>query len=171
MPQSKKDLRAKQQKKNVAAGIGDKDGKIASNIKVGYFEINLFVIPSIFSFPNLCRLIKWWPIVPFASSPSGWSRRTNRPRFTWTVSTLARHSKSVSQVSPLAKWGSSTLRTVLTVFWHVLYSTDAYYVLYSTVVQYCLWHCVFSVKLTRFFSFSSKSIFNLDLTMSWLWNK
>ena len=34
MPQSKKDLRAAKQKQNVAKGIGDKDGKIASNIKV-----------------------------------------------------------------------------------------------------------------------------------------
>ena len=34
MPQSKKDLRTAKQKQNVAAGIGDKDGKIASNNKV-----------------------------------------------------------------------------------------------------------------------------------------
>jgi len=40
MPQSKKDLRAKQQKKNVAAGIGDKDGKIASNIKADQVMAN-----------------------------------------------------------------------------------------------------------------------------------
>ena len=34
MPQSKKDLRTAKQKQNVAKGIGDKDGKIPSNIKV-----------------------------------------------------------------------------------------------------------------------------------------
>ena len=34
MPQSKKDLRTANQKKNVAAGIGDAKGKIASNPKV-----------------------------------------------------------------------------------------------------------------------------------------
>ena len=39
MPQSKKDLRNTKQKQNVAAGIGDKDGKIASNNKV--LNVNL----------------------------------------------------------------------------------------------------------------------------------
>ena len=34
MPASKKDLKKLQQKKNVAAGIGDKDGKLPSNNKV-----------------------------------------------------------------------------------------------------------------------------------------
>jgi len=34
MPASKKDLRANKQKKNVAAGIGDEKGRIASNNKV-----------------------------------------------------------------------------------------------------------------------------------------
>ena len=35
MPASKKDLKKLQQKKNVAAGIGDAQGRIASNNKVG----------------------------------------------------------------------------------------------------------------------------------------
>ena len=34
MPASKKDIKKLKQKANVAAGIGDKDGKIASNVKV-----------------------------------------------------------------------------------------------------------------------------------------
>jgi len=33
MPASKKDLRAQKQKKNIAAGIGDEHGRIASNQK------------------------------------------------------------------------------------------------------------------------------------------
>jgi len=33
MPASKKDIKKLKQKANVAAGIGDKDGKIASNVK------------------------------------------------------------------------------------------------------------------------------------------
>jgi ribosomal protein L34E len=33
MPASKKDLRAQKQKKNVAAGIGDEKGRIASHVK------------------------------------------------------------------------------------------------------------------------------------------
>ena len=36
MPASKKDLKKLQQKKNVAAGIGDAQGRIASNNKVGF---------------------------------------------------------------------------------------------------------------------------------------
>ena len=36
MPASKKDLKKQQQKKNVAAGIGDEKGRLPSNNKVLY---------------------------------------------------------------------------------------------------------------------------------------
>ena len=38
MPASKKDLKKAQQKKNVAAGIGDEKGRVASRTKVWIFQ-------------------------------------------------------------------------------------------------------------------------------------
>jgi hypothetical protein len=53
MPASKKDLKKNQQKKNVAAGIGDEKGRLPSQNKVATFGSYRYRVPYIMRFVRL----------------------------------------------------------------------------------------------------------------------
>ncbi len=71
MPASKKDLRKLQQKKNVENGIGDKDGKIPSQVKVKIIVYRIYsALPSTSTcsnktYTNLWRTLTIYSLIIF----------------------------------------------------------------------------------------------------------